>query len=208
MRSILTVTAAATQANRRLCTLAAVKQQLAITVSTYDAALTALIDAASAAIARYCDRGALAQETVTEEWRNVYQETPLITERRPITDVESVVVDGTTLAEADYQVDAASGHLWRLADDERVWWSARKVVVTYTAGFLVPDQEGATLPLEISQAAVITVAAWRKAENRDPLLRSDTTEGVGGSSWIATADMGALPPQAEALLREHVARHV
>mgnify|MGYP000954194282 FL=1 len=208
MRSILTVTAAATQANRRLCTLAAVKQQLAITVSTYDAALTALIDAASAAIARYCDRGALAQETVTEEWRNVYQETPLITERRPITDVESVVVDGTTLAEADYQVDAASGHLWRLADDERVWWSARKVVVTYTAGFLVPDQEGATLPLEIAQAAVITVAAWRKGEGRDPMLRSNSADGIGASSWVATADMGALPPQAEALLRDHVTKHV
>ena len=207
MSSIVTVISAATTANRRLCTLAAVKQQLAITVSTYDTALTALIDAASAAIARYCDRGALAEETVSEEWRNVYQDRPLVTERKPITDVASVVVDGTTLAETDYLVDAAAGHLWRLADDERVWLSARKVLVTYTAGFLVPDQANATLPWEISQAAVITVAAWRKAENRDPMLRSNSADGIGASSWIATADMGALPPQAEALLREHVTKH-
>lgn len=207
MASVLTVTSAATLANRRLCTLAAAKAELDITVTTYDTALTALIDDVSASIAAHCKR-TLAEETVRETWRRVDCADQLILTRWPVSAVSAVTVDGVELEDDDWELDGARGFLWRLQDDVRRDWSAAKVVVDYTAGWRVPDQATPTLPGEISRAAVITVAAWHKGKGRDPMLRSDATEGVGSSSWIATADMGALPPQAEALLAEHVARHV
>lgn len=196
MSSILTITSAATQANRRLCTLAAVKVELSISGSADDTALTALIDGASAAIASHCRR-VLAEETVQEVWRSVYQgpDAPLILARVPVSAVASVAVDGATLDGADYEIDPASGLLWRLADDARAWWSAAKVTVTYTAGYRVPDQANPTLPEDISRAAVLAVSAWHLGQGRDPMLRSETEDGVGGSSWVATDATRILPPQ-------------
>lgn len=207
MPSLLTVTSAATLANRRLCTLAAVKAELDITVTTYDTALTALIDDVSASIASHCKR-VLAEETVRETWRCVDCAEKLILARWPVSAVSLVSENGVELNSSDWELDGAKGFLWRLRDDARCCWSATKVVVDYTAGWRVPDQATPTLPGEISRAAVITAAAWRLARGRDPMLRSDTADGVGGSSWIATADMGALPPQAETLLAPRVARSV
>jgi hypothetical protein len=203
--SILTVTSAATVANRRLCTLAAVKAELNIAVTTHDTDLTSLIDSASGVIADHCKR-TLAQETVRETWRDVTAMEPLILTRWPVSAIVGVTVDGAAIDADDYEVDGERGFLWRLVDDARRCWTATKLVVEYTAGWRVPDQADATLPEGISRAAVVAVAAWHKGKGRDPMLRSNAADGIGSSSWIATADMGALPPQSQSLLSKYVAR--
>lgn len=205
MTSTLTVTSAASLANRRLCTLAAVKAELNIAVTTYDTALTALIDSASGAIAEHCKR-TLAQETVRETWRDVSGVEPLILTRWPVSSIVGVTVDGAAADADTYEAEGEKGFLWRLVDDVRRCWTATKLVVEYTAGWRVPDQADATLPEGISRAAVVAVAAWHKGKGRDPMLRSNAADGIGSSSWIATADMGALPPQSQSLLSKYVAR--
>ena len=44
-----------------------------------------------------------------------------------------------TLAADNWELDAATGELWRLdGDDRRVAWPAAKIVVAYAAGYLLP----------------------------------------------------------------------
>lgn len=206
--SIVSITAPASLASRRLCTLAAVKAELGITDNVQDAALTAAIDEASSVIASYCGR-CFAVQGVSEVWRRPAR-SALVLRFRPVTALASVTVDGTTLAGTDYEIDGEAGLLWPLSGDCRTAWTGSKTVVAYTAGYTAPDTgTGFTLPLAVSRAAVLLVSSMRLSAGRDLNVRSRSAEGVGSTSYVdARTGMEALPPVVGGLLEPFIERRI
>jgi hypothetical protein len=198
--SLLTVLTSAT--TTALTDLASVQAELGLSGQDEAPYLNAQIAAASAAIASWCGRS-FGQEQVREIWRDLSLP-QLALARWPITSIASVVQDGETLQAAQYEADAAAGMLWRLSDDERIRWEARKLTVTYTAGYLLPSQSNRTLPADVQRAATLMVAAQYNARGRDPMLRSESAQDVGQASYLdPRAGMEAMPPQAAALLQPY-----
>lgn len=219
---LLTVTVAAT--NTALVSLDRVKRELGINDTASDKTLQDMIADASAAVAHYLGRP-LARETVQETVRmtrggsaydvwNVAGGTPrmleyLILARRPVVSVASVMHGDTALdVSSEIELDRDNGILWRLSNDVRAPWTARKAVVTYTAGYWLPDDSadatGWKLPGDFQRAALIAVVAWWSARGRDPQLRSESVDQVGSASYLdPRAGDGGLPAQAAELLALH-----
>lgn len=115
----------------------------------------------------------LREETIVETVRVVTSKNELVLSRRFIGDIVSVTVDGSALAETEYEVDAAAGILTRIDSTGAViCWSRGKVVVTYDAGF-------ASVPEPLKLAAIRAIQEQLSASARDPLLRGETVEGIG-----------------------------
>jgi hypothetical protein len=171
--------------------------------------LLALIDAASAAIGNHCNR-IFARETVAETLRPCGSG-PFILSRAPVIGDVAVLLDGNALALDAVECHRTAGLLYRLDGWGRSPWYGRSAVVTYTAGWLLPESQAFgtaaaadRLPADVEQACLTLLAARLAARGRDPMLRSENTEGVGSASYIATADMGAMPPQTTALLAPYL----
>lgn len=210
----LQVTGAA--AATELMTLAALKAVLGITGSGDDAELELVRDRVSAAICSYCNlspdqTGAITfgRETMTAtwltsgEWRGGRL---LLPWRIPVVSITSVVEDGTTLAGTDYRVLPMQATLERLDGDYPGCWSCGKIVVTYVAGYLLPDETGSTIPADLQDAALHEATARWRARGRDPTLRSENLPDVYQQSWAAsggalTMDGGVLPETAARLAR-------
>lgn len=194
MRSTLTVTQAATHTD--LITLGTVQSESGLSDNAHAPTLARLIARASVSIAGYLGRSTLARETVVETFRDVscYPFLPLA--RWPVASIASVVVDGTTLDAAGYEMAAPdSRHLHRLVDDTTAEWAGNKIVVTYTAGYIMPGASGANLPPDIEWAALCAVVDGYHTGNRDPRMRSEAAEGIGSQSWLDpnTDAHGGLP---------------
>lgn len=185
MDSFLTVTAAAT--TRDFTTLATAKLEMGITDTSSDALLQRWISASSANVEAYLHRQ-LAAETVREEFRQRVGEAKVLgsvlLDRRPVTSITSVTVDGSLLDPAEYQVNTAS-MLFRLTADERADWDFRKLVVVYTAGYSLIG----VLPRPIEQATLLWIKHRWASKDRDPSLKSiviprvqEETYWVGGGS--------------------------
>jgi len=186
-------------ASRLLTTIPAARDHLQLGDEVDDIYLGELIAQASASIVSYCRRP-FARETVRETFRP-RGATPLILDRTPVQGAVSATVAGQALDATTIEINPLSGLLYRLDGTAR-WtaWSCDATAVEYTGGYALPGQPDRDLPADVEQACLIMVAARFAARGRDPMLRSETTEGVGSSSFIATADMGGMPPQAAALL--------
>jgi hypothetical protein len=198
LNSLLTVTVPATVT--ALTDLASARAELDLTPPENPGYLQAQVNAASAAIASWCGR-VFSRETVQEVFRPEAYLAPLILARTPVVSIASVVEDGVTLPSTEYEVEGESGLLWRLSDDARVDWRARKITIIYTAGYLLPEQAGRTLPHDIQRACILMVAAQYNAKGRDPMLRSESAQDVGQVSYLdPRAGMEGMPPQAAALL--------
>ncbi len=198
MPSLLTTVTAATVT--ALTDVQSVQLELGLSGQTKAGYLRGQIAQASAAISSWCGR-VFAQETVREVWRPEGCVESLSLSRFPVANIASVTEDGTALASTDYEVDAASGLLYRLSSDERTTWRARKITVQYTGGYLLPDQANRTLPHDIQRACILMVTAAYLAKGRDPMLRSESTQDVGSASYLdPRTGMEAMPPQAAALL--------
>lgn len=201
MLSILTVTVPAS--STALTDLASVQAELSLPGSEDAGYLQTQIAASSAAIASWCSR-VFARETVQEVWRPEIPTEFLMLARVPVASITSVIEDGVTLSASDYEVDPASGFLWRLSSDQRSWWRARKITVTYAGGYILPPAQGRTLPEDVQRACVLMVAAQYNARGRDPMLRSEAAQDVGQVSYLdPRAGMEAMPPQAAALLQPY-----
>jgi hypothetical protein len=203
-------------APRDLSTLDTVKGELgARAKGRTDESLARLIRSASSAIARHCGRQ-FQRETLRQQ-ETFSRPGPIFLLRRPIVGEVAVSIGGQAQDAAGFTLDRDSGLLvhagGRYGDGtsrEHLYgcgWG--EVAVTYTGGWVLPSFPAAAiaaagpddlLPAEIEEALLLTVSAWLSGRGRDPMLRSDTVEGVGGSSWVASSDMEALPPQAAALL--------
>ena len=159
-----------------------------------------LINVASDAIEKYCGRKLYrhsAAERLAPSGRN-----RLVLNRRPLVSVESVAIDGDAFT--DYEIeDYALAYLWRdgkwqtdapsadgLSYDEEGGGSQRTIVVTYTAGYVTPQQDDpdATpdpvvrdLPYDLEQAAIETVASmWRRrGVDRQSLAFAESNRFLG-----------------------------
>lgn len=175
-----------------------VRAQLGITDRSEDENLAAWIASASAAVARFCNR-TFARETLVETFRLTSNAEALFLARYPVVSVASVTEYDAIVDPADYEVDTRTGELTRLRSDDPVSWSAGKITVEYVAGFALDD-----LPADVARAVVLTVGQYRAGTERDPQLRSETTDGAGSSSYFDGLDAGGgLSPEVRGLLADH-----
>lgn len=177
-----------------LTILATLKTELGITDTASDAYLADLIRQASDTVTRYCGRATFNRETVQQTERLTCRRECIVLDRDILPAITSVTEGGTALTADEYELDGSL--LYRLCGDVRICWAACKVVIVYAAGYVSLTD----VPYDLERAVLITAAAWHSAKGRDPMLRSETTEGVGATSWIATAGMAAMPPQAVSIL--------
>lgn len=221
MHRRLTVTTAAT--NLLLTNVSRVKSSLGITDAAQDALISELIARVSAEIVAYLRLTAandgsvstLGVQTYVETIRKVSGVYELFLSRRPITSVTSIVEDGVTLTTGvDFQVNNSVGLIDRLSSDELTAWVGEKIVATYAAGYVLPDDTGTrTLPYEIEEAAIYTIAARMSdldPASIDPEVKTETlfdvysaTYNTAGVSGKAFGESGSLPHRAMALLASH-----
>lgn len=180
-----------------LTTVAAVKAELAVSGSGDDAWLADAITRASATIRRWCNR-VFAAETVRETYRLARPVPELLLSRLPVVTIASVTVDGTALPAPVYEADTEKGVLYHLDSRRRfLCWSGDVIDVEYTAGFALPGAAGRTLPEDVEKAAIALVKAAYFARTRDPLVKSESIEGVGSTAyWVGDA----IPPDIAGLL--------
>ena len=192
---MLTVSEADT--DRNLTRLDTVKTELGITDGASDEKLEVLIEQASDVVAKYCNR-VFALETVAETFRVRHGTQGLTTGRYPVVEILSIVENGTMLDASDYEVDLEAGIIERLRSDCLVKWPAGKTVVTYSAGFDLPDG----LPEGIERATIELVKQYYASGDRDPLVRSEVVEGAGSTDYFAPSNTG-FTSEVEGLLEPH-----
>lgn len=182
--------------NRDLTTLAAVKAELG-DAGVSDDQLQRFITQASDVIAGYCNR-VFAIETVKETFRFSASAADIMLRRYPVTEIVSVTMNGQSVDAALYQIDRETGIMDRLeCQGAAAWWSG-SVVVTYKAGFALPDD----LPDGIERACITLVKGYAASGDRDPMVRSETSDGVGSTDYFSGAGTG-LPPEVEGLISLH-----
>ncbi|HEV7458228.1 MAG TPA: hypothetical protein VGN96_15765 [Roseococcus sp.] len=196
---------------RELTTLAAVKARLDVHGFEDDPFLNAEIKRQTGVALSYLrvqeaqdGSRTLARETLREDVWPEPGTHRIRLSRTPVAAVVSVIEAGATLSADDFAIDAPSGVLRRLSADAPRCWQGAKVVVEYEAGWLLPGVASPlapNLPAEIETAVIEMVKAAREARGRDPMLRSESVQGVGAVSYLDPA-RGAedMPPQAAALL--------
>lgn len=185
-------------AHHCLTALSAVKAEFAMTSDADDPFLSALIRQVSEAIEAWCGR-TFAQETVSE---TIYQNGTaggLLLSRWPVASISSVTVAGSVIEPDGYDIDATSGLLHRItASGFRSAWAPGRVVVTYVAGYTLPDGSyGSTLPADIERAAIVLVRNAYTSRGRDPLLRSEDADGIAAVTYGLAA---SFPAEVEGLL--------
>lgn len=171
---------------------------------TQDTKLAALDLRVAAAIMADCNiaigaggEPTLLQETMTETFWGVDRRM-LVLSRRHRVEIVSLVEDSVTLsADVSALVDTEAGILTRLCDDRPRYWRARKVVVSYKAGFLAN-----AIPADLKQAAMDFMRlAWAE-KDRDPSLKSEVVDipdvrRVERGFWVGSipgqSNEGAVP---------------
>jgi uncharacterized phiE125 gp8 family phage protein len=178
MNSILTVVTPADTYD--LTVLATVKSRLGITDDGEDATLSDFIVKQSRVAAKWCGR-VFAREDLQEVFRRVARDS-LTLARWPVTTISSIVADDVTLTADDWEMDAASGQVFRLSSngDRRRWW-ARKITVLYTAGYALLEE----LPDDIEEAVILMIAGAYAERGKDPAVKSETVDGIGKTDfWV------------------------
>jgi hypothetical protein len=154
---------------------------------------------ASDAIARHCGR-VFRLETVTEQFRLDKMQTDLVLTRYPVTAIASITEGDLTLSETtDYEVDLTKGILTRLYNDRVCFWSRRKVTVGYSAGY----EDLTDVPPALQRVCLELVSTYYNADpDRDPLLRSDVVDGLGGKTYYQAQETDLLSPEVRGLLNQ------
>jgi uncharacterized phiE125 gp8 family phage protein len=190
--SILTVTDAATAFD--LTTVSDFKAELKITGTDSDTWLAAKITRLSVSIADECKR-TFAEQDYSQTFRLAWCEWPraLQLSEYPVSEVlVTENEDDAPLDDADIEVDAGTGLIYRLCDGKRTTWKCTKAVVTYTAGYAEDE-----IPAPLQDAAIQTMkAAWFE-RTRDPNLMSQSSQNAGDQRWYVGSPSGqdsTLPP--------------
>lgn len=200
-RSILTVTGPAGDTD--LVTLARIKSELGITDTSLDTLLGDWITEESTTVTDELNR-VIAEETLEETFRRggASRAETLTLSRRPVSEIASVTEDGSALDTGNYEIDAEAGLIYRLsANGYRSHWWASVIVVTYTAGYALPD----AAPSWATKATIICLTHRLAAKGRDPALKEINIPGVIEKQfWVGSiGENGALPPGVEDLLSPH-----
>lgn len=189
-----------------LVALADLKTALGISTNGDDARLEALIAQASAVIAQSCNR-VFGREQIKQTIRlaasvQIPEPAPLVLSRRPVVvSGFTVSVSGVALDSGDYELDENAGLVWRLdSEGDRIPWPTNKIEVTYSSGYLLPDD----CPASLSRACIVLVNNYRTATARDPMLKSEVVDGVGRFDyWVGSAggsSQSGLPAEVESLI--------
>jgi hypothetical protein len=183
IRTLTVNTAADT---KDLTVLARVKTELGIAGSGSDAELGNLIREASDRINAHCLRPeGFGQEVVTETFRMTASEEVLILSRGDAPGmsrtIATVTEDDVALDADEYLLDGTL--LRRLYSDTPGWWAARKVVVAYTAGYSLLQDDPDYLPHDLERACVELVSSFWQSRGRDPNVRSESVDGVAAISY-------------------------
>lgn len=188
--------------------LETVKEELNKDDNADDAKLGRYIRQASLAIQRHLNRN-LARAEVTDSFRmngNSWSglssnPSPLLLSHYPLVDINSVVVDGAPLDESEFEIDDASGRIWRVTSEgTRISWGS-KVDISYVGGYEMLTN----LPEDLEQACIMLVVGNWFRSGRDPLVRQESIPGVADFSyWVGgIGDNGALPPDVLALIEPY-----
>jgi hypothetical protein len=201
---MLTVVTPAT--SRRLATVANVRADLSIGVEAMsDTQVGRMIDQATSAIESYCDR-VFAQQVYRETYPQFRGADAIAYQRWPVTEIVTVTQGGSVLATDGYESDGR--RLYRLGSGGRVCWPQSSLVMEYKAGWIMPGVPvtglSVALPPAVELACIGEVSAIMSRRSRDPLVRSETEEGVGSTSWQIQSGMGPLThPDSAGLLSEY-----
>jgi hypothetical protein len=190
-----------------LTTLQAVKDELGISVGTYDALLTQYINAASGFVESYACRKFYWEENIVEK-RQGYGTRFMVLDRKPIVGTPTITYLGTAVSTDYYEVhDADAGILFMLDN----WWHTtglvggitedpwsgqerRSYTVTYDAGYVTPQQvidDGTltrSLPYDLEQVVIQMVVNRYAAKGKPSGLRSEKL-----LSWSAEYNQDTLP---------------
>ena len=198
---MLTVITAA--ADRSLLTVEELRAAAGVTGSSRDAELVALGEEVADSICQACgivaagvDPPSLREETVRQTERDMWSARKIRLDRRPIVSIEMITVDGVALSDADYEVDQATGWLYRLQSDARTDWCAAKVVVEYVAGWY-------TVPRDLKVAASKLVTALWSESTRDPNLKRERSEFGELEYWVPPTSDPLLSTEIQDLLRPY-----
>ena len=197
----------------KLTTVSALKTELKLASASDDSFLDSLIQQASDAIARYCNRTfglATYLETVAG-FNTVWLQLSVT----PIVAVASVLYNGT-IAVTDYTLEEPdagllrrdAGWIWTFTPifNLEAWPQGRgespQYSVNYQAGFKLPNDDGRTLPFDIERAAIITAKGYyldrRSNPNALPLVRKRI--GDVEVQYGTRPEEDPLPPVAARLL--------
>ncbi|MFT8951722.1 MAG: head-tail connector protein [Gluconobacter sp.] len=182
--------------------------------ASQDTTLTDLLLAASAAVESYIGRPILAAD-YTDHIRIKPGDrlASFALDVRPALSVSSVLRHGQLLIDPPdgWDFSPSTGVLYP-PDGDGSWWGPGRYLVSYRAGWVVPgmkDPDGnllpVTLPADIRQAVLTTARSFYAAKDRDPLLKSESEQGIGSTSWsMPDATTGGLPADAAAFLSRYL----
>lgn len=196
-----------------LVTLESVKTYLQISDDSQDARLGQLITAASGCFTDYLGRP-LALQTYRERWTLRGRIPGVNLSNGPVATILSASVDGVAwsgpLDECD--IDRKNARIMAsafLPPRQIVFHRPVVVDITYIAGFLLPGMDiptpenpllalqAQTLPASVASGCLSTIQMLSCAAGRDPLLKSESTQGVGSASYGALdPTVGGLTPDA------------
>lgn len=189
-----------------LTTLDRAKLELGVTNNASDNLIASWIHEVSSRIASACGRTfglERLQETFDpsgpHHWEHHYQgrSEVLRLSRWPVTEIESITVNGDLLDATEYADETQTGLVYRVTERWR-----GQIVVIYSAGYeLVTD-----LPYDIEQACLLLLRYRQSASSRDPLLRSKTIQDVGQWSYfggVTSNQTGSLPSDVDDILQSY-----
>jgi hypothetical protein len=91
----------------------------------------------------------------------------------------------------------------------RVFWTYRKIVISFTAGYVLPGDTGTpNLPGAIESACIDLVRLGLTAVKRDPNVSKETLFGVAQVEYATPAMKGGLPHDIAERLNPYVFRAV
>jgi len=186
----------------RLTTVATVRARYGITGGdAADAVIEGLIDTASQMAVEFCGR-TFGREFVKQTNLICRPCSTILLERSPATLTE-VRESGEVLPSDSYYLDPDRNVLARLTGDVIISWGGL-VEITYSAGWVLPGQEGANLPATIEHAVLLLVGGMWSAQQRDPLVKSESVDGVSRTDyWVPGAGSRLPDPTAESLLQPY-----
>lgn len=214
----MTVTVSSASTSYDLTTLDTVKNELGLSSTASDIALSLMIQQASDFISRYTGR-TFARETVVETLP-ANGEPNLVLSRTPVVSVAGISYAGSTISSTTFSVDDADAGIlfnkvgWK---DTTIYnqninlhpsrFGRRDYAVTYTAGYVLPGSTSArTLPYDIERACIDMVKTSYLQRQDDPSVKarkvgdaSETRFGGGGGD----ANL-SMSPTTMAVLKQYV----
>jgi hypothetical protein len=205
------IVSVASETGGGLTTLERVKLELNITGTTHDRLLRLKIKEATSDIEariRPIRRAAVVEDFWPEAPIGLSSQkisrSILPLSRYPISTVTSIIVDGTAVGIGAYRIvhDTGELHFLDSAGAPSLWDAATLATVTYSAGYLFPEDTGEDLPPVLESAAVEMLTMFWMARGRDPLLKSEENPGVSRFEyWVgAIGPTGDLPPSIQGKL--------